>query len=221
MTGRPARTLQRSAQVLLVLGALGLWGASRLPWVEIRSFDGLGQPKTATLSGSAWSAALVPLAVLLLAAAIATLAVRGWPLRLLAVLVAVVSAGTAYLAISLWVIKDIAVRGADLAQIPVAALVGSARHYGGAAVTLAAAVGALLAAVLLMRCAATPRAGTVKYVAPAGRRAAVRSAEPSTEMSERMMWDALDEGSDPTEDPTDAAPGPAGPSRPGSDTEGR
>ena len=62
-----------------------------------------------------WSTALVPLALLLLAAAVAALAVRGWPLRLLAVLVAAASAGMAYLAISLWVIRDVAVRGADLA----------------------------------------------------------------------------------------------------------
>ena len=82
------------------------------------SFDGLGQPKTATLSGAAWSTALVPLALLVLAAAVAALAVRGWPLRLLAVLVAVASAGMGYLAIGLWVIRDVAVRAADLAQVP-------------------------------------------------------------------------------------------------------
>ena len=67
----------------------------------------------------------MPLAVLLLAAAVAALAVRGWPLRMLAVLVAVTSAGMAYLAISLWVIRDVAVRAAHLAEVPVADLVGS------------------------------------------------------------------------------------------------
>ena len=41
-----------------------------------------------TLSGATWSTALLPLALLLLAAAVAALAVRGWPLRVLAVLVA-------------------------------------------------------------------------------------------------------------------------------------
>ena len=71
----------RVAQLLLVVSALGLWVASRLPWVAVRSFDGLGQPKTSTLSGATWSNALLPLAVLLLAAAVAGLAVRGWLLR--------------------------------------------------------------------------------------------------------------------------------------------
>lgn len=37
--------MTRAAQALLVVAALGLWGASRFNWVEVRSFDGLGQPK--------------------------------------------------------------------------------------------------------------------------------------------------------------------------------
>ena len=131
----------RVAQLLLVLAAVGLWVASRLPWVDLPSFDGLGQPRTTTLSGGSWSTALVPFAVLLLAAAVAALAVRGWPLRLLAVLVAAVSAGAGYLAITLWAIRDVAVRAAHLADVPVVALVGSSRQYWGAVtLTLAAAV---------------------------------------------------------------------------------
>src|SRR5689334_10748789 len=115
-----------------------LWVASRMTWVEVTSFDGLGQQKTVSLSGASWSTALVPLAVLLLAAAVAALAVRGWPLRLLAVLVAASSALTAYLAISLWVIRDVAVRAAHLADVPITNLVDAQRHYGGAIVASAA-----------------------------------------------------------------------------------
>ena len=130
----------RTAQVLLLVAALMLWGASRLPWVDVSSFDGLGQPKTTTLSGAAWSTALIPLALLAGAAAVAALAVRGWALRLLALLVAVASAGMGYLAISLWAVTDVSVRAADMAQIAVMFLVGTQRHYWGAGVTLAAAV---------------------------------------------------------------------------------
>ena len=199
----------RIAQLLLVVAALGLWVAARLPWVVVRSFDGLGQPRVATLSGGSWSTALTPLAVLLLAAAVAALAVRGWFLRLLAVLVAAVSAAAGYLAISLWVIRDVAVRAADLAQVPITALVGTERRDAGAALTLAAAVTTLLAAVLLMR-GATRRPGAAgRYASPAERRAAtigrVSDGAEGT-ITERMMWDAIDEGRDPTRD---------------SDTEGR
>ncbi|CAN5438762.1 TIGR02234 family membrane protein [soil metagenome] len=205
----------RVAQVLLVLAGLALWGGSRLPWAVLTSADGLGQPKSVTLSGSAWAPALLPLALLLLAATVAALAVRGWPLRILAVVVAVGSAATAYLAISQWVIPDVAIYAADLAQVPVASIVGVERRYLGAALTLAGAVCTLLAAFLLMRSAATGRGATAKYVAPAARRSAARSeaadtaleapADPTSDsamkpaLSERMIWDALDEGRDPTD----------------------
>src|ERR1700736_5429814 len=134
------------AQLLLVVAAGALWTASRLPWVVIRSFDGLGPPKEVTLSGASWSTALLPLAVLMLAAALAALAVRGWPLRALAPLLAAASVAVGYLGISLWVIPDVAVRGADLAHVPVVTLVGSARHYWGALAAVLAAVCDLIAA---------------------------------------------------------------------------
>jgi uncharacterized membrane protein (TIGR02234 family) len=184
----------RVAQLGLVLAAAGLWAASRMTWVEVTSFGGLGQPQTAALSGGTWSTALVPLAVLLLAAAVAALAVRGWPLRALAVLVAAASAGTAYLAISLWVAKDVAVRASQLAEAPVADLVGTQRHYAGAMLTAAAATVTLLSAVLLMRAAGSERSGAARY----SRRTAAEPAEPGAAMSERAIWDTLDEGRDPT-----------------------
>ena len=186
--------MTRVAQLLLVLAAAGLWAASRLTWVQITSFDGLGQPKTADLSGATWSTALIPLALLVLAAAAAALAVRGWPLRALAVLVAAASAGMGYLAISLWVMADDAVRAARLADGPVADLLDTQRHYGGAVVTLVAAVLSLAGAVLLMRSATHRRAEAARYA----RRPAAEGATHTAAMSERMIWDALDEGHDPT-----------------------
>ena len=206
----------RLAQLLLVVSAVGLWVASRLTWVTIRSSDGLGQPKTASLSGATWSNALLPLAVLLLAAAVAGLAVRGWLLRAVAVLIAVASLALGYLGIGLLKMPDVSVRGADLAQVPVVSLVGSERHLGGAAITTAAAVCALLAAVLLMR-AASGAHPTGKYAAPAARRSAARTGSATDEVSERGMWDAIDEG----RDPTDTGDDPAIRKSPDSETEGR
>src|SRR5437588_3759467 len=101
---RRARAGRRTiviAQLLLVVAAGALWVASRLPWVVIRSFDGLGPPKQVAVSGGSWSTALLPLALLMLATAVAALAVRGWPLRVLAVLLAAASLVVGYLGISL------------------------------------------------------------------------------------------------------------------------
>lgn len=184
----------RVAQLLLAFAAAALWAASRLTWVVVTSFDGLGQPKTSNLTGGTWSTALVPLAILALAAAVAALAVRGWPLRLLAVLVAVSSAGMAYLAITLWVMRDVAGRAAHLADVPVADLVATARHFSGAVVTVIAAAATLVAAALLMRAAARERSGAARYA----RRSAAPAGKPDADMSERMLWNALDEGRDPT-----------------------
>ncbi|TFV60735.1 TIGR02234 family membrane protein [Mycobacterium sp. PS03-16] len=191
--------MTRIAQLLLVLAALALWVASRLTWIDVASFDGLGQPKTSTLTGAQWSTALIPLALLVLAAAVAVLAVRGWPLRILAVLVALASAGMAYLAITLWAVADVAPRAADLAEVAVADLTGTQRHYAGAVVTLVAAACALAGAVLLMRSVRRGAVPAGRYATPAARREAAAQQDSEGEpMSERMLWDALDEGRDPT-----------------------
>jgi uncharacterized membrane protein (TIGR02234 family) len=212
---RPGRRAVGTAQLLLVVAAGALWAASRMPWVVIRSFDGLGPPKSVSLSGGSWSTALLPLAVLQLAAAVAALAVRGWALRALAALLALVSLAVGYLGLSLWAVPDVAVRGADLAHIPLVTLVGTERHYWGAAAAVLAAVCTLTAAVVLMRAAShvgPARGGTTKYASPGARRSVARNDDADTaspQMSERMIWDALDEGRDPTDRPR------------GSDTEGR
>ncbi len=181
----------RVAQLLLVVAAGALWVASRLPWVTIGSADGLGPAKTTTLNGAVWSTALLPLAVLLLAAALAALAVRGWTMRIVAVLLAVVSFALGYLAITLITIPDVGPRGAALAGVEVVNLVSSERHLAGAVITLASAAAVLVAAVLLMRSAVVAHAA--KYVAPGASGTAA-----SEVLSERGMWDALDEGADPT-----------------------
>jgi len=192
--------ITRTAQLLLLLSALLLWGASKLPWVDVATEDGLGPRKVTTLDGSQWSTVLIPLALLVAAAAVAALAVRGWPLRLLALLVAVVSAGMGYLGIAMWAVTDISVRAADMAHVPVMFLVGTTRHHGGAGVMLAAAVCTLAGAVLLMRAAGSK--AVTKYVA--GRANTADQGEEGGAMSERMIWDALDEGRDPTQsDPED------------------
>lgn len=182
-----------------MISAAGLWVASKMTWVEVRTFDGLGPPRVAVVTGGQWSNALLPFAVLLLAAAVAGLAVRGWLLRGLAILVALVTLALGYLGVSLMVTPDIGARGAELAGVSVISLVGSDRHYGGAAITLVAAVLALLAAVLLMRAAGSAGRASAKYTAPAARRATESDGDSGTGISERGMWDALDEGHDPTE----------------------
>lgn len=196
--------MKHLGQLLLLLAAAALWLSSRMTWVVVSSFDGLGQPETAILNGGTWSTALVPLALILLAAVLKSTMGPWWQQRLLALVLGVLSAVMAYLAISLWVIPDVAVRAAGLAEVPVADLVGTQRHYWGAALTLVAAVLTLAGAVLFVRAPVKDQSDEEKYEAPARRReAARRQAAEGNDMSERMMWDALDDGRDPTKPDTE------------------
>jgi uncharacterized membrane protein (TIGR02234 family) len=196
--------MMRIGQLSLLLAAGALWLASRMTWVTVTSFNGLGQPQTVTLTGGKWSTALVPLALMLLAAALKSTVGPRWQQRLLAVVLGGMSAVMAYLAISQWVIPDVAVRAAGLANVPVADLVSTERHYWGAVVTLIAAVLTLAAAVLFIRAPVKGATDNEKYEAPARRReAARRRAAAGDDMSERMIWDALDEGRDPTKPDTE------------------
>src|SRR6202012_4819765 len=150
---RPAaagRLTIRVAQVLLVASAAGLWAASRLTWVDLRTLDGLSPPKSTPLSGAAWSSALLPLALVLLAAAVAALAVRGWALRVLAVLVALAHLPAGDPAGSPLELPDVAVRAGERARVPLAELVGGKRYCPGRVITLVTAVCTLTGAVLLM-----------------------------------------------------------------------
>lgn len=188
MSGSPIRI----AQLLLVLSAGGLWAASRLNWVSVRSADGLGPEKTVDLNGAAWSTALLPLALLLLAAALAGLAVRGGWLRMMALLVAVTCLALGYLGVSMFVTPDVGPRGAALAGVSIMTLTHSERHLTGAVVTLVAALVALVAAAMLMR-------ATAVAAHPSSGPATDGAGPDDARISERTMWDALDEGRDPTE----------------------
>lgn len=187
----------RIAQLLLVLSAVGLWAASRMPWVSVRSADGLGPEKTIDLNGAAWSNALLPLALLLLAAALAGLAVRGGWLRMVALLVAGTCLALGYLGVGMFVTPDVGPRGAELAGVPIVTLVHSERHLAGAVVTLVSAFAALVAAAMLMR-------ATASAAHPSSGAAAAGAGPAAAGITERGMWDALDEGRDPTDfDPAD------------------
>ncbi|MGB6276186.1 MAG: Trp biosynthesis-associated membrane protein, partial [Rhodococcus sp. (in: high G+C Gram-positive bacteria)] len=56
MTERSGRRGSAALPVaLLVVAAACLWGASRMTWVRLTSFDGLGESRTDELLGSTWA----------------------------------------------------------------------------------------------------------------------------------------------------------------------
>ncbi|WP_232236161.1 TIGR02234 family membrane protein [Nocardia sp. BMG51109] len=215
--------------VLLVLAAAALWGASRMTWVTLATSDGLTQPRTHALNGGVWFGALTPLALVLVAAIAAVLATRGWLRRLVGVVVAVLAAVAAVPGFALLTGHGrTAERAATLAELPARAHVDQVTTAALPPVlSLIGALAAFAAGVLLARMPAEAARLSGKYDNPVFRRAAAadevaarqaeRARPPSgatgagseparpgsaapEQLSERVLWDALDAGSDPTDD---------------------
>lgn len=199
--GRRSSATTAVPVVLLAVAALCLWASSRMTWVRVTSFDGLGEVRGTDLIGATWAAATTPLALVLLAAIAAAFAVRGWARRVVAVLVVAVAVAAAVPAVALVSGGDTAARGGQLADLPDRAEVtASAVFLGPAVLVLVGAVAALVAAVALLRTASAAGGLSERYAAPAARRAAAVGRTDTEPPSQRVLWDALDAGDDPTDD---------------------
>ncbi|RMI29823.1 TIGR02234 family membrane protein [Nocardia stercoris] len=214
---RQAARRPTGAALLLVVAAACLWGSSRMIWVTVVSSDGLTEPRTHKLDGGTWFGAMTPLALVLLAAVAAVYVTRGWLRRGVGIVVAVLAA----LAAVPWFAivsghSATADRAAKLAELPVRAHVD---HVSTSAfpvwLSLAGALAAFAAGLLLARMPQGDPQLSGKYDNPVFRRAdaagqvaaAADSAVPEGDsaLPERVLWDALDAGTDPTAGVEDAA----------------
>ncbi|MBD0022973.1 TIGR02234 family membrane protein [Gordonia pseudamarae] len=196
--------------------------------VEAEPFDGLTDQRAFEVKGSAWSPWLTPLALVLLAAIAAALSVRGWGLRLIAILVAAGGVVAAVPVISLLTDGADAGYAGDVADMPdrYQVLFVDVNEWAVSTVLVGAAV-CVAAGVFLLRAARGGVAPASKYRTPAARRddaereifrqyeerKAAQNRTPADRdpdgpepaeptpggASERMLWDALDTGLDPTE----------------------
>ncbi|MFW0792956.1 TIGR02234 family membrane protein [Gordonia sp. CPCC 205515] len=236
------RRRQIIAAVLLAVSALAFWSASRLVWCTVLAADGLAPARDFKVHGSDWSPWLTPLALVLLAAILAALSLRGWGLRLIAILIAVAGVVAAIPAISLLTSSanaDYAARAANLPGRFQVLLITT--NPWAAVVVLVGSACAVAAGVFLMRVAGGTGMSS-KYTTPGARRdelerqifaeheqrknAASDAAPPSgsgetgAPANERMMWDALDTGIDPTA-PDEVGPDEIGPDEVGPDDKDR
>ena len=192
--------------LLLVLAAVLLWASSRLTWVRVHSADGLGEAKTDSLVGSTWVAILTPLALTLVAAVAALLALRGRVRQVLGVVVALIAVACAVPAVALLTGAATDERAKKLAELPARAdVTGVDTIVLPPVLALLGAVSAFVAGLLLVRRQSRATGLSSKYDKPAVRREAAtrrladdREAPGDEEPSERVLWDALDAGEDPT-----------------------
>nr|WP_322003056.1 TIGR02234 family membrane protein [Rhodococcus qingshengii] len=194
-----------------------------MTWVHLTSSDGKTLERTTDLDGSTWAAAMTPLALALLAAIAASFAVRGWALRVVGLLVALVAVAVAVPAVQLLVSGASADRAVDLAELS-----GHPEDLSTtfsvlpALLALVGAVAALGAAVLLMRKPPVRGGLSSKYDNPAARREAAaklgQGDKPASDepVTQRMLWDALDAGEDPTATDGDDGVGGDNGAKPGS-----
>lgn len=197
----------------LVVAAGLLFASSRVAWVDATASDDLRGTRTAGLSGATWAAATVPLALALLAAVAAVLAVRGWARRVVAVLVALVAVAAGLPAVALLTQGPDDAAAAALLDPPAApATVTASAGVVGPVLALLAALVAVAAAVALLRVSRSRGGLSGRYQTPGARReqaraqlgdpAAGAAGDPATAaLSERVLWDALDAGEDPTVEP--------------------
>lgn len=208
------RRRQAGAAVALIAAAAALWAASRMVWATLTVTDDLSPIRALKVHGSDWSPWLTPLALVLLAAIAAGAAMRGWALRIVAILVALGGVLAASPAVSLLVGGDqdtYAAKAIDLSY-RFRLLLVTTNSWAGVVVLIGAAL-AVVGGVLLLR-VATGEAMSSKYSSPAARRAELEKKtfreyrerqkrtddESSAPESERLLWDALDTGVDPTEE---------------------
>jgi hypothetical protein len=163
----------------LLAGAVALWGSSRLTWFAQVRDAGVRGLVLQTETGAERSTALVPIAVLALAAIAGMVATGGWPRRLLGAVL--VLAGLA----ACWIAVYAAPFGGYPDNAPTAEMLAGRglALLGGILLVAAGVLGARLAGRM-------PRLGA-RYSAPGARKRTAK--DPDTE-----LWDALSEGDDPT-----------------------
>ncbi|KXT56259.1 membrane protein [Gordonia sp. QH-12] len=220
------RRWQAIASVLILLAALGLWAASRMQWATILVAPDLGPAREFTVHGSDWSPWLTPVAIAMAAAVIAQFALRGWALRIVAILVAIGGGVAVIPPISLLTEGEDNLYIVQMVDVPARAVVdGIPTESTPGYLVIASAICAVLGAVAMAR-TANQGGMSSKYSAPAARRdelerqiftereRAAAAGEPAAPApNERLLWDSLDEGIDPTDDPADHSADDAGPTR--------
>jgi uncharacterized membrane protein (TIGR02234 family) len=202
--------------VLLLVGAVLLWVASRMVWLDVVAYNDQSGQARRSLVGAEWQPALVPLALGALAAVAAVSLVRGAGARAVGAVIVLLGLATGVLMIS--AIGDVdagrvhsTVTGAEglgrtnagpgsagSQAIPEWAVITEvSTRSPGPALTGAGAMALIAggAVPLLWPARRVPRDD--RYVTPAARRGAPESGGARSDDG-RDLWQELDDGRDPT-----------------------
>lgn len=209
--------MKRFGPLLCALGAVLLWLSSRMTWVTAHSEDDKSGPATNDIVGATWSLELTAVALVLLAGAVAALAVPPLARRIIGIICAVAAAIAAWQPINLLLYgadneqaqhllsaakdNDKAVDAASISDWAV--VTETAVSHAGPFIALVGATAAIVGGVMIAVNPGTRRGSTddAKYKTPAARQEQLPEDLAEDPDSERVMWDALDSGIDPTDLP--------------------
>lgn len=164
--------------VALLLGALALWGASRLAWFAEFRDEGVRGTVLYTESGEQRATALVPLALLALAGVAGVIATGGWARRVLGVVLMLAGVAGVWSGVA-------GVRfGGYAAGLPVTEMLA------GRGIAVLGGILVAFGGLAAIKGAGTARRLGARYAAPGAKKA---RRDPDIE-----LWDALSEGEDPT-----------------------
>lgn len=203
--------------VLLLVGAVLLWIASRMVWLDVVAFnDQSGQARRA-LTGADWQPALVPLALGALAAIAAVALVRGVAARAVGAVIALLGVSAAAL-----MATSVGEVDADRVHTVITSDEGLARtdagpgaegsesipqwsritelstRPAGPVITGAGAVSLMVAGIVVLARPVRAVRRDDRYVTPAARREGAAGGTDPGEDAGRDLWQELDDGRDPT-----------------------
>lgn len=210
----PDRRNSRIAALLLGLGALVLWVASRMDWIAVEAYDDKSGAVSQQIVGATWSTEATAVALLLLAGCVAGFALRRIGRRIVGVVGALAAVGASWAPLNLLAGEPdperarlilTSAQSSQRASDPVALsewaqLLDIQVITMGPMVAMIGCALALFGGVMLAAKPGQDSAKLNKYERKRNREARIVDDLKSTPDSGRVMWDALDADIDPTDD---------------------
>ena len=201
------------AKAFVAVGAGVLWVSSRLTWINVTASDDKSGESTQPLVGATWSTEIMALSLLLLAGFVASLVLRKTGRRVVGIVCAVAAAAASWAPLGLLAGEPDPARAKSLLTSGVATQNSSApTTLSDWAQVTDLHVNALGPSLALLGCAVALMGGIVvamrpgedtpkrnQYETKAARREKLEEDLADAPESGRVMWDALDEGIDPTD----------------------
>ncbi|WP_216694241.1 TIGR02234 family membrane protein [Dietzia psychralcaliphila] len=202
--------------LLLLVGAVLLWIASRMVWLDVVAFNDQSGEARRSLTGAEWQPALVPLALGALAAVAAVALVRGTGARAVGAVITLLGLATgALLASTVGGVDESRVHSAVTSEEELGStnagpgtadgqavpewseITEISTRSPGPAFTGAGALALVAAGVIPMIWPTRKVRRDDRYVTPAARREATEPGEVTADTG-RDLWQELDDGRDPT-----------------------